>query len=410
MNSNTAYVTNSLEDELKERGLIRLMMDHVSDGVVVFDNSFTVLACNGEAAKRSYLKEVEMVGQPISDVFPFLDNDLSRLSLQEALKGCETSMFEQDLNVLGEGEAVWLTAVPIQHAEGQIVGGLLTLKANRRRGTNGESSYQAALEAKNPMLKQEPLYYSPELLGNDEVHRKEVEGHLHYLTQELIRTNNDLEQFAYVLSHNFRAPVINLQSLLQLFNAKKLEDPVNTQIFDKIGISIKQLSETLHDLQKIVGLRNEAPRQEYINLATYVKKVCTLMGEQITESGTQVDIEIDEQVELFLPKSYLHSILYQLISNSIKYRSPNRPLMLRFQTKYEGEFVKLLVIDNGIGLDQERYRNRIFGLYQRFHEHIEGKGLGLFLVKTQVEILGGKIDFDSEVDKGTTVAVCFKKL
>ena len=141
-----------------------------------------------------------------------------------------------------------------------------------------------------------------------------------------------------------------------------------------------------------------------------MKKVCTSMGDQITESGSRVDIEIDEQVELFLPKSYLHSILYQLISNSIKYRSPNRPLMLRFQTKYEGEFVKLLVIDNGIGLDHERYRNRIFGLYQRFHEHIEGKGLGLFLVKTQVEILGGKIDFDSEVDNGTTVTICFKKL
>ncbi|MEM8898781.1 MAG: ATP-binding protein [Bacteroidota bacterium] len=410
MNSNTAYVTNSLEDELKERGLIRLMMDHVSDGVVVFDTNFIVLACNGEAAKRSYLKESETVGQPISDVFSFLDNDLSKLSLQEVLKGCETSMFEQDLDVLGEGEAVWLTAVPIQHTEGQIVGGLLTLKANKRRGNNGENSYQAALEAKNPILRQEPLYYSPELLGNDEDYRSEVEDHLHYLTQELIRTNNDLEQFAYVLSHNFRAPVINLQSLLQLFNAKKLEDPVNTQIFDKIGISIKQLSETLHDLQKIVGLRNKAPRQEYINLANYVSKVCSLMGEQLTEAGTQVDIEIDEQVELFLPKSYLHSILHQLISNSIKYRSPNRPLMLKFQTKYEGEFVKLLVLDNGIGLDHERYRNRIFGLYQRFHEHIEGKGLGLFLVKTQVEILGGKIDFDSEVDKGTTVTICFKKL
>ncbi|MEM9934173.1 MAG: PAS domain-containing sensor histidine kinase [Bacteroidota bacterium] len=410
MNSNTAYVTTSLEEELKETGLIRLMMDHVSDGVVVFDINLIVLACNKDAVKWSYLKEAEALGQPIFDVFPFLDNDLSRLSLKEALGGCETSMFEQNQDMVGDVGAVWVTAVPIRHEQGEIVGGLLTLKPNGKSTLNGSQTLPSSLENLVPNLSEESLSFSQEKLNSNEAHRQEVEGHLHHLTQELIRTNNDLEQFAYVLSHNFRAPVINLQSLLQLFNAKKLEDPVNTQIFDKIRISIKQLSETLHDLQKIVGLRNEAPRQEYINLAGYINKVCSLLKEQMLEAGAQIDIQVDDQIELFLPKAYLHSILHQLISNSLKYRSSERPLMLTFQTKYEEEFVKLLVIDNGIGLNHEKYKNRIFGLYQRFHEHIEGKGLGLFLVKTQIEIMGGKVEFESNVDQGTTVHIYFKKL
>ena len=106
---------------------------------------------------------------------------------------------------------------------------------------------------------------------------------------------------------------------------------------------------------------------------------------------------------------YVESILYNLISNAIKYRDPERSPHIAIKTTHENEFVCLAVMDNGLGIDLKKYKQNIFSLYKRFHLHVEGKGLGLYLVKTQIEALGGRVEVRSEPNEGTTFQIYFKR-
>jgi signal transduction histidine kinase len=111
--------------------------------------------------------------------------------------------------------------------------------------------------------------------------------------------------------------------------------------------------------------------------------------------------------EINYNKTYLESILLNLLSNAIKYRSPKRPLKVHFKTEVINEIVVLKVSDNGLGIDMNKYGDKLFGLRKTFHEHKDAKGVGLFLTKSQVEAMGGKIWVESAVDKGTTILIQF---
>ena len=108
-------------------------------------------------------------------------------------------------------------------------------------------------------------------------------------------------------------------------------------------------------------------------------------------------------------KPYVESVLQNLLSNAIKYRHPDRVPVIALSTQLVDDYVCLTVSDNGLGLDTALYKDKVFTLYQRFHTHVEGKGLGLYLVKTQILALGGKIELESKVGKGTVFKVYFKK-
>jgi signal transduction histidine kinase len=133
------------------------------------------------------------------------------------------------------------------------------------------------------------------------------------------------------------------------------------------------------------------------------------LEKEYEETNAKLDSDFRAAGKVFAVGPYVDSILYNLISNSIKYRHPDRQPLIQIRTSIERDFVKLTVTDNGLGIDLKKHRNNIFNLYKRFHLHMEGKGLGLYLVKTQMMALGGKIDVESEPEEGTTFQVYFKK-
>ncbi|MGB7843579.1 MAG: ATP-binding protein, partial [Salinimicrobium sp.] len=112
--------------------------------------------------------------------------------------------------------------------------------------------------------------------------------------------------------------------------------------------------------------------------------------------------------EITSVKSYLHSIFYNIISNSIKYRQALKQPVIKISSKIDDDQVVFIFEDNGLGMDLDKKADQIFGLYKRFHNHVEGKGMGLFMVKTQVESLGGKITVESEQNKGSRFIIKFK--
>jgi signal transduction histidine kinase len=119
--------------------------------------------------------------------------------------------------------------------------------------------------------------------------------------------------------------------------------------------------------------------------------------------GEEVSLNTDfsEANELITIKSYIYSIFYNLISNSIKYRQLGIKPIISIQSKRSNDKIILVFKDNGIGIDLNKLGGQVFGLYKRFHQHVEGKGMGLYMVKTQVEMIGGTIEIISEVNKGT---------
>ena len=128
----------------------------------------------------------------------------------------------------------------------------------------------------------------------------------------------------------------------------------------------------------------------------------------INDNNIQIKYDFSEIDEFLSFKSYLYSIFYNLICNSIKYRQQQVPGIINIKSQLVKDKLQLVFTDNGMGIDLEKRGSQVFGLYKRFHNNIEGKGMGLFMVKTQVETLGGKINIWSQVNKGTEFKIEFE--
>lgn len=237
--------------------------------------------------------------------------------------------------------------------------------------------------------------------------QKKVENELLALANELMSSNKELSQFAYITSHNLRAPVVNIDSLLKFYDPKQGNTPENAMVFEKIVTSVEQLKSSLQDLIQLVAIKDEKGKnKEKITFQSILEIVKRNLNIQIAEAGAIIETDFTDVNEITINKPILESIIQNLISNAIKYASDERPLIqLRTYRKKNG--VILSITDNGIGMDLNKMGHRLFGMYQRFHENKEGKGLGLYIVKSQIESIGGEIEVESEPLKGTTFKVYF---
>jgi len=244
-------------------------------------------------------------------------------------------------------------------------------------------------------------------ITSDITQRKNQEEEKARLIAQLIDHNNDLIQFSFIASHNLRGPVATLMGLSGLVNLETISNPDVAVLFQHIQTSIARLDEVTRDLTHILEIRQDGyqPR-EVINLYEMIFTVTANLTEQINATQADIRINVERLPTLYTVKRYLYSILYNLIANAIKYRSHRTPVITI--TAYpEGNEALLEVEDNGLGIDVERFRDKIFTLYQRFHTHIPGKGLGLYLVKTQVTSLQGTISVDSAPDQGSRFTIRF---
>lgn len=176
-------------------------------------------------------------------------------------------------------------------------------------------------------------------------------------------------------------------------------------VLDKLENISDQMQTTFDDLHAVLRLNQDQEIQkEQVALSTLLEAELQALAPQI--EAAQAKIEIDLQVEhLYFAKVYLQSILHNLISNALKYKHPERTpeIQVRSYQNQKGTF--LIVSDNGIGINLNKHGKKLFGLYKTFHRHPEAKGMGLYLVKTQIESMGGTIQVESEEGKGTTFII-----
>ena len=239
--------------------------------------------------------------------------------------------------------------------------------------------------------------------------KREVEKE--QLIRELTQNNKDLRQFSYITSHNLRAPLSNLTGLLNLIEDIPIENQELKEILDGFKKSTHLLNETISDLVKVIIIKdNPSIQKEDIPLKEAFENVFSQLDFLIGLHKPIIKIDFEKAAFLNTNKAYLESILLNLLTNSIKYKSENQKLKITVTTNpnKDDDTITMVFKDNGIGIDLERNRNKIFGLYQRFHDYPDSKGLGLYLVKSQVETMGGTIGIESEVDKGTEFTLTFK--
>jgi signal transduction histidine kinase len=222
--------------------------------------------------------------------------------------------------------------------------------------------------------------------------------------QQLVAHNNELQQFSYTVSHNLRGPVASMLGLINVHKHAATADEAN-EILKLLEQSTRSLETVIHDLNKIIEIRNDKfSNYENISLEKEVQIIRQSLNPFITSNHAR--IETDFQVpEMVSVKAYINSILYNLISNGIQYRSFERPPVIKLMSRKVNDMMLLECSDNGLGIDLRKFKGDLFKLYKRFHTHTQGKGLGLYLVKQQVEKLQGKIDIDSRLNEGTTFTI-----
>ncbi len=256
-----------------------------------------------------------------------------------------------------------------------------------------------------------PVFYDNEPVNIygmyiDIADRKKAEDDLRKKTEALLQTNAELEQFAYITSHHLRSPVINLQSLTELFDSSELKDPENQYIFQKVTESVEVLEHTLNDLTYIVGKKDQlsAPK-ELIRFQTVFEECKALLAEKIEQANAHITADFTAVSGIGYLRTFLSSILCHLLSNALRFRHPEREPVIHLQTFKAGNYTCLSVSDNGLGIDLKKNENRIFELYEGIHKDRSGKGMGLYLVKYQVEALGGYVAVESKVNEGSTFYV-----
>lgn len=239
--------------------------------------------------------------------------------------------------------------------------------------------------------------------------RKKAEVERDKFLTDLTHRYNELMQFNYIVSHNLRAPLANVIGLTHLFGLEE-EIEAKEKTLGFIKDSALRMDQVIYDLTNILAMSTPInENKEIINLKKIIETITATLQPQINEAQVLINVSISAELNSFMSiKSYIESILYNLINNAIKYRSPDRRGVIFIEAmKTENEII-IKVKDNGMGINLQKYQKKVFGLYSRFTSEKEGKGLGLYMTKLQVDALGGRIEIDSTEDLGTIFTITFK--
>jgi light-regulated signal transduction histidine kinase (bacteriophytochrome) len=265
------------------------------------------------------------------------------------------------------------------------------------------------------VVKQEQLLV---VITEDITARKQAEQALieanKNLTQSnttLARTNVDLDNFVYTASHDLKAPISNIEGLIKLLEGKLQKqgywDEHILRLVAMVHASISRFKETVADLTKVANVQKQVDSPtEVVDMKEMIEGILLDLHEDIRASAANIELQMDEGVKIVFTKKNFKSIFYNLISNALKYRHAERNPHITLTCQLQGAYQVVSVEDNGLGLNTKD-ENKIFGMFKRQHNHVEGSGIGLYLVKRMIENAGGKITVESKLGIGSTFRIYF---
>jgi PAS domain S-box-containing protein len=362
-------------EELKEsEERFKFLVESVEDyGIFMMGTSGTIKTWNKGAERIKGYKADEIIGKHFSVFYPHeaVSQGFPGYELKKAI---EEGRFEDEgWRLRKDGSAFWANVIinPIYNNEHLHIG---FVKVTR----------DLTLQVKN-----------------EELMKK---------NQELLKINTELDNFTYSASHDLKLPIANLEGLMKVLE-RKISSKINSDeahVLEMMENSIVRLKKTIADLAEIAKAQNNP--DDLIELLSF-EEVLAEVKEDIVWLVAEVEptIQVDFRVsDVRFSKANLKSILYNLVTNAIKYRSPERKAEITITTYQEGEYTVLSVKDNGLGLTKEQ-KSKLFLMFKRFHSNVEGTGIGLYIIRKIIENNYGRIEVESEYLKGSEFKVYFKR-
>ncbi len=217
--------------------------------------------------------------------------------------------------------------------------------------------------------------------------------------------NKRLQNFAYIVSHNLRSHTGNLKFMVNLFEESDSDDE-RKEVFAHIKSISNSLTTTIEHLNEIVKIHTEIDKdRQVLEFEEIFKTVMGALRNNIESTNAKIEYDFTKCPVISYIPAYLESILQNLLTNSLKYHHPDRRPEIFVRTVNDHNHIYMTFEDNGIGIDLERYGDKVFGMYKTFHQNSDAKGIGLFITRNQVESLGGSIKVDSTVNVGTKFTI-----
>jgi PAS domain S-box-containing protein len=243
------------------------------------------------------------------------------------------------------------------------------------------------------------------LLNLEKRKLQESNKELIQLNYQLEQQTNQLQEFAYISSHNLRSPAGNIRALLDFYNSDPSEE--NLSLFlDKMDIVSDDLMDTINDLAEVVKIKNEVAKEVgTLNLKKLIDKAIDSLSEKIKQKKAEINLDLGDVQTIEASKPYMDSILLNLMSNAIKYSKDDIPPKISITAKKKNGEFELTFRDNGLGIDLTKFGSKIFGLRKTFHRHKDSRGVGLFITKAQLEAMKGTIALESTPNVGSTFRI-----
>ncbi|WP_243414945.1 PAS domain-containing sensor histidine kinase [Flagellimonas aquimarina] len=265
------------------------------------------------------------------------------------------------------------------------------------------------LTSKIPLLDIKGKAYGLIGMSMDITHIKQKEDQLQDLINVTAIQNKKLINFAHIVSHNLRSHTANFSMLLE-FLIKEKEEKEKKRIMKMLSHASDNLLDTLENLNEVVDIStNVNLDKKSLNLNENILKVQQNLAGFLVKNKVKFINSVPDNVAVMSVPAYLESIILNLITNAVKYSKPEENAVVALNAKKQDKSVVLSVSDKGLGIDLNRYGGKIFGMYKTFHNNKDARGLGLYIIKNQVEAMGGNITVSSEVDKGSTFNVYFNE-
>jgi signal transduction histidine kinase len=235
----------------------------------------------------------------------------------------------------------------------------------------------------------------------------EKEKRIKGLLEDATEKNERLLNFAHMVSHNLKAHATNF-SLLLNFLDKEVGESERKKLMEMLFNASDNLSETIKGLREVVAIKTNANQEKKeISLNEHIFHVeQNLMG-LLKQNNGKIINEIPDSIKVKALPAYLDSILTNCLTNAIKYKKKDKAPIIILSVQKTKAYTTLSIEDNGLGLDMEKFGDKLFGLYQTFHKKNNGNGIGLYITKQQIESMNGKISATSALDQGTTFKISF---
>jgi PAS domain S-box-containing protein len=358
------------EEELRtSEARYRTVVDNIPQKVFVKGRDFRWVSINTLFARDLGLRPEDIVGKVDYDLFPKDLADKYRADDQRIMDSGATEELDEVYLEKGERRIVHTIKTPVRDETGTI------------RGVLG-------------------VFW-------DITERKQAEQQLKALSENLARSNQELEQFAYVASHDLQEPLRMVASFTQLL-AQRYKDKLDQDAKDFIGYAVdgaNRMQRLIQDLLEYSRVTTRGQPPAALDAHDALGEAVRNLQAAIQEAGALVTN--DELPWVLGDHTQIVQVLQNLVGNGIKFHKPGEPPRVHLSAERDLErpdFWTFRVTDNGIGIEL-RHFERLFVIFQRLHgkQEYPGTGIGLAMCKRIVERHGGKIWIESEVGKGTTI-------